>query len=98
MSLAACYRDIDDHTPRRDTHDAEDMEVTGDWRACRTMGDCERGPIETEGRSPRITERQSRMPRAKSLLLLSLLASTVPVATAQTCISLKGSTQCPAFN
>jgi hypothetical protein len=33
----------------------------------------------------------------KTVIAFSILASTIPMASAQSCISLSGSTQCPAF-
>lgn len=41
---------------------------------------------------------QWQSPLAKSTLVLSLLAAAAPVAMAESCISLAGSTACPAFS
>ncbi len=45
---------------------------------------------------PSIRPRSSRS--RTSTVLFALLATTVPTTMAQSCIPLKGSTQCPAFN
>ena len=44
------------------------------------------------------TRRQRQSSLAKSTLVLSLLAAAAPVTMAESCISLAGSTACPAFN
>ncbi|OCK86419.1 hypothetical protein K432DRAFT_284575 [Lepidopterella palustris CBS 459.81] len=46
----------------------------------------------------RHSRRQKKTPIAKSTLFLSILAASVPATMAQKCVSLAGSTACPAFN
>jgi hypothetical protein len=44
------------------------------------------------------SKRPSRSSIVRSVVAIALLASTAPIAEAQNCVSLSGSTTCPAFN
>ncbi|KAF2120789.1 hypothetical protein BDV96DRAFT_641444 [Lophiotrema nucula] len=52
-----------------------------------------------DGHQPRrIPRRQKQSPVAKSAFVLSVLAAALPATMAQQCISLQGTTTCPAFS
>jgi hypothetical protein len=65
-----------------------------------TMADCAPsfGPC-TAGRRPQPASKHQKQPRvSRTSLAVAILAATLPAAAAQSCVSLQGSTTCPAFS
>jgi hypothetical protein len=64
------------------------------------MADCAPsfGPC-TAGRRPQPASKHQKQPRvSRTSLAVAILAATLPAAAAQSCVSLQGSTTCPAFS